>query len=209
MSTNIQLAIQLALQCRWDEAIELNLQLLASNPTDIATLNRLAKCYLQLGDKDLAKKTYQQVLTHDKYNAVALKSLKTLSLTPSIDPSCLCQEDFIETPGLTKTSSLIKVADRKTLSSLSCKQVLAFKPKTHLVSVVTENSKTYVGSLPDDLSLKIIKNLKLGYIYQVCLKSATENMASIFIRELKRPNKKGILPSFQRRLHQFASHLTN
>jgi len=203
MTTLIQQAIDCSLKCLWDEAIDLNQQILETTPNDIATLNRLAKCYLQLGDKASAKETYQKVLTLDKYNAVAQKNLKTLSLATTISPSELCQEDFIETPGLTRTSSLIKVADRQVLAGLTCKQHLVLKPKARLVSVTTL-SGTYIGTLPDDLSLKLKKLLEAGYSYQICLKSASGNAASIFMREIKRPNKKHALPSFNRSHIKFA-----
>lgn len=197
MTTLIQQAIDCSLKCLWDEAIDLNQQILENTPNDIATLNRLAKCYLQLGDKTSAKETYHKVLTFDKYNSVAQKNLKTLSLATTISPSDLCQEDFIETPGITRTSSLIKVADRQVLAGLTCKQHLLLKPKARLVSVTTL-SGAYVGTLPDDLSLKLKKLLEEGYTYQICLKSASGNAASIFMRETKRPNKKHALPSFSR-----------
>ena len=112
MTTLIQQAIDCSLKCLWDEAIDLNLEILSQNPDDIASLNRLAKCYLQLGDKKSAKAAYQKVLEHDKYNAVALKNLKTLNLAVATVPNELVREDFIENPGMTRTSSLIKVAGR-------------------------------------------------------------------------------------------------
>ncbi len=204
MTTLIQQAIDCSLKCLWDEAIDLNLEILKQNEGDIATLNRLAKCYLQLGDKKSAKETYHKVLEHDKYNSVALKNLKTLNLAVSTSPNELVREDFIENPGLTRTSSLIKVAGREVLATLSCKQVLILRPKVRLISVNTTKG-VYVGTLPDDLSLKMKKLLDSGYEYQVCLKSATDNMASVFIREIKRPNKKNVLPSFNRAHIKFAN----
>lgn len=204
MTTLIQQAIDASLKCLWDEAIDLNLEILTQNPTDIATLNRLAKCYLQLGDKKSAKETYRKVLEHDKYNSVALKNLKTLNLAVSTSPNELVREDFIENPGITRTSVLIKVAGREVLATLSCKQLLVLKPKVRLISVSTTKG-VYVGTLPDDLSLKLKKLLATGYAYQVCLKSATDNMASVFIRETKRPNKKNVLPSFNRTHIKFAN----
>lgn len=196
MSTQIQQAIALSLEGNWDSAIDLNLSILESNPTDIATLNRLAKCYIQIGDKKSAKDTYERVLAIDKYNAVALKNIKNISVIGSINLPELCREDFIENPGLTKSSSLIKVADRAVLATLTAKQELKLVPKTRLVSVTTMGG-TYVGTLPDDLSLKLKKLLAAGYAYQTCLKNAVGNAASIFIREIKRPKKPGSLPSFR------------
>lgn len=198
MSTQTQIAINLALNCLWEDAIIANLAVLEANPSDIATLNRLGKAYAAIGDKDSAKKMYQKVLDFDKYNSVALKNLKLLSIAGSNIPTTdLVKEDFIETPGITKTTQLIKLADKQTLLSLCCKQELNFKPKGHLISLIT-NSKTYIGTLPDDLSHKINIFLKKGYCYQVCLKSASDKNASIFIRELKRPTKKNLLPTFSK-----------
>lgn len=154
MTTLIQQAIDASLKCLWEEAIDLNLEILNQYPNDIATLNRLAKCYIQLGDKKSAKETYHKVLEYDKYNSVALKNLKTLNLAVSTSPNELVREDFIENPGITRTSSLIKVAGREVLATLSCKQILILKPKVRLISVSTTKG-TYVGTLPDDLSLKM------------------------------------------------------
>ncbi len=196
MSTLIQTAIDLSLECRWEEAIDQNLLILETTPNDISTLNRLGKCYFEIGDKESAKSTYQKVLTLDKYNSVAIRNLRTLSFNSVTASSTeLVREDFIETPGITKATTLIKLADRNLLVTLTCKQALTFKPKSRLVSVTT-SSGTYIGSLPDDLSLKIKTLLDHGYQYQTCLKSATDNSASIFIREIKRPNKPTALPSF-------------
>ncbi len=196
MSTQIQTAIDLSLECRWEEAIDQNLLILESTPNDISALNRLGKCYFEIGDKDSAKSTYQKVLTLDKYNSVAIRNLRTISLNGSSSSTAvLVREDFIETPGVTKSTTLIKLADRNVLVTLSCKQELNFKPKTRLVSVTTSTG-TYIGSLPDDLSLKIMGLLDQGYQYQICLKSSTDNQASIFIRETKRPSKASALPSF-------------
>lgn len=196
MSTLIQTAIDLSLECRWEEAIDQNLLILETTPNDISTLNRLGKCYFEIGDKDSAKATYQKVLTLDKYNSVAIKNIRTISLGCSTTvPSDLVREDFIETPGVTKSTTLIKLADRNVLVTLSCKQALAFKPKARLVAVTT-SSGAYIGTLPDDLSLKIKTMLDQGYAYQICLKSSTDNAASIFIREIKRPSKATALPSF-------------
>lgn len=198
MSTQVQTAIQQALDCLWEEAIETNLLILENNPLDLNTLNRLGKAYAAIGDKEAAKKTYQQALKIDKYNSVALRNLKLLAITGSNVPTTdLVQEDFIEVPGLTKTVDLIKPADKKILLSLCCKQILTLSPKAHLVSIQTANKAT-IGCLPDDLSMKLKKLLKSGYQYQVCLKNATDKNVSVFIRELKRPNKKTALPSFSR-----------
>ncbi len=189
-------AIRAALGSNWELAIELNAEILAENPDDIPALNRLARAYTEMGQKDEAKVMYQRVLTLDKYNPIATKNLKVLPHQKNgTIPQATTDEDFIEQPGLTKAVSLIKVASRETLLCLSCKQKVTFAPRSRLVSVTTED-KVYLGSLPDDLSLKLTKYIKRGYAYAACVKNTTDSAISIFIRETKRPQRAGYTPSF-------------
>ncbi len=191
-------AIQAALHGDWENAVELNLEILETSPNNIAALNRLGKAYTELGQKEAAGDAYQQVLKIDKYDSIATKNLKLLphqkNGTATIQ---LADEDFIELPGLTKSSLLIKVASRDVLLSLTCKQQLQFVPRTRLIAVTTEDN-TCIGCLPDDLSLRLKSLLKTGYTYNVCLKGASDNTATIFIRETKRPKRPTAGPTFSR-----------
>lgn len=191
-------AIQAALSGDWELAIELNAEILAESPNDLAALNRLARAYTEMGQKDEAKIMYQRVLAIDKYNPIATKNLKVLPHQKNgAAEAATVDEDFIEAPGLTKSIALVKVASRDILLALGCKQKLSLSPRTHLMSVVTED-KVYVGSLPDDLSLKLKTLLKRGYTYSACVKGTTDNTVSIFLRELKRPNRAGYSATFTR-----------
>jgi len=191
-------AISAALSGDWELAVETNLTILQNTPNHIPTLNRLARAYTELGQKDAASDIYKRVLTLDKYNVVATRNLKLL-------PHQICNndtletsdEDFIELPGLTKTVSLIKVASRDTLLPLCCKQTLLLVPKAKLISITT-TTHTYLGCLPDDLSFRLKKTLSWHYNYAVCLKSVSDNSACIFIREVSRPKKYASSPTFSR-----------
>lgn len=191
-------AIRTALQGDWELAVELNLEILVDSPQNIAALNRLARAYTELGQKEAAESAYKQVLKLDKYDVIATKNLKLLPHQKSnLASIALSDEDFIELPGLTKSTTLIKVASREVLLSLVCKQKLTLVPRTRLVAVMIEDN-TYIGSLPDDLSLKLKSLLKSGYTYSACLKGATDNEVTIFLRELKRPRRPSASPSFSR-----------
>lgn len=195
--TNLQTqAIQASLDHNWEIAIELNNQLLEENPLDIASLNRLARAYIELGQKDSAQSVYQKVLTIDKYNPIATKFLRLLpSRNGSAEPGVLSKEDFVEEAGVTKTVNLVKTASKTILVSLSCKQMLDMTPRARLIAIETTD-KTYIGCLPDDLSLRLKKNLKAGYKYAMCLKSSSDNTASVFIREVHRPSRITAAPTF-------------
>lgn len=191
-------AIQAALRGDWEAAVEINLEILSTSPQNIQALNRLGRAYTELGQKEAAGDAYKQVLKIDKYDTIASKNLKLLPHQKNnLAEVVLANEDFIELPGITKSTQLIKVASRDILLSLSCKQKLDLVPKTRLVSVQTED-KISIGCLPDDLSLKLLKLMKSGYEYCACLKGASDSNATIFIRELKRPKRVSATPSFSR-----------
>lgn len=191
-------AIKAALSGDWETAVEINLEILSTSPQNIQALNRLGRAYTELGQKEAASDAYKQVLKIDKYDSIASKNLKLLPHQKNnLASVILAEEDFIELPGITKSSQLIKVASRDILLSLSCKQKLELVPKTRLVSVQTED-KISIGCLPDDLSLKLKSLMKSGYEYCACLKGSSDNGATIFIRELKRPKRASAAPTFSR-----------
>lgn len=191
-------AIKAALSGDWEVAVELNLEILANSPQNIAALNRLGRSYMELGQKEAAKDAYEQVLRIDKYDTIATKNLKLLPHQKSnLASITLADEDFIELPGLTKSTLLIKVASRDILLSLVCKQQLTLVPRTHLVAIMTDDN-ICIGCLPDDLSLKLKDLMKDGYDYSACLKGASDNTATIFIREVKRPKRPSAGATFSR-----------
>ena len=115
-------AVQAAIKGSWQQAVDLNRQLIKENPKNIAALNRLARAYWELGKISQAQKTYRKVLTLDPYNSIANKNLqrivqkrKKLKKKKIDYPSNL----FLEEPGKTKTIKLIRLASIEVLSELS------------------------------------------------------------------------------------------
>ena len=104
-----QQAIQFALSGNWKQAIKINLALLKSNPKDTEIMNRLARAYLQTGQKTLAHRTYAKVLKIDKFNTIALKNLdllKTLKIDRSVHRPPASSAQFLffsKNPDLPKT----------------------------------------------------------------------------------------------------------
>ena len=191
-------AIQYALAGDWEAAVEFNLEILENSPLNIAALNRLGRAYTELNQKEAAKYAYEQVLKIDKYNTIATKNLKLLPHQKNnLSNIILIEEDFIELPGITKSAALIKVASRDILLSLVCKQKLSLTPRTSLVAITTDDN-IYIGCLPDDLSLKLKNLMKSGYKYTTCLKGASDNTATVFIREIKRPKRPSAGATFSR-----------
>ncbi|MCH7951446.1 hypothetical protein IH980_01735 [Patescibacteria group bacterium] len=196
-------AIRAALEGNWEETVELNLTILKEEPDDITALNRLGKAYTELGDTNKARETYKRVLDLDKYNPIATKNIRRLKAkhkkpspadkslpTPSI------KANFLEEPGKTKTTQLVRLTDADAIANLHIGQPVFLEAKKRSVSVTTEDD-TYIGSLPDDLSFQLGKLIRGGNKYEALIKKLPESYGvQIFIRETERAKRFKNTPSF-------------
>jgi len=192
-------AISAALLGNWVEAQKHNLKIIAQNPKDIDALNRLARCYAELGQSKKAVATCQRVLKIDSFNSIALKSAKKWRvLKPGEIQNgqiTLSPELFLEEPGKTKLVSLLHVGDQKTLAKLDSGDEVGFNPKSHRIPVLCSDGK-YVGRLPDDLSARLRKLIEAGGIYKVMIKSIGAKEVTVLIREIKKAESYKDSPSF-------------
>ncbi len=195
-----RLALDAALNCNWEKAIELNLKLQQLNPEKTDCLNRLAKAHFELGNYSQAKKLYQEVLDLDPYNSIAQKNLKKVSLFKknNDDPKkgngfhevsmLLSPSLFVEEPGVTKIVNLVKVAEPQKLLTLSSGTLVTLVVKKRGI-VVYDMNNTYLGALPDDSAHHMQKLIKGGNKYQIIIKSVKQNGLAILIREVYRSKK--------------------
>src|SRR5688572_8593157 len=172
-----KLAIHASLTQQWPQAVDINLHILQLDPQNISALNRLAKAYEETSEFEKAAKTYRKVIKIDKYNRIATNNLERLqNLKDSPSKSSKGNEttnfSFIEEPGRTKTVSLTKLASHQNLSTLRTSQLVNLKTSKRRISATTL-SGTYIGYLPDDLSLHLIRLLKLGNKYEAAIKTVT------------------------------------
>jgi tetratricopeptide (TPR) repeat protein len=190
-----QKAIDLALNCRWEEAEELNNQLLQDDPTNTQYLNRLAKAKFELGKYTECKKIYAQVLDLDPYNAIAQKNLKKVSaikkdsvLKNGSNATVLSAALFYEEPGITTLVTLVKVAEPQKLVALSPGSMMQLNVKKKGISV-NDGFGVYIGAFPDDSAYHLMRLLEGGNKYQVIVKSVRSNSITVLVRETFRSKK--------------------
>jgi len=194
-------AVKEALEQNWEKAVELNKEILAIQPEDIPTLNRLGFALTRLGEVEEAKKTFETVLKYDRYNPIAKKNIQKLtSLKPGskisngVKPQQL-RTSFIEEPGKTKTATLVRTAAMDVLIHITTGMSVKLVAKKRRVSVETHEGQ-YIGCIPDDIGLRLEKLLKVGYRYETNIKSAEDKYVSVFIREVERSTAAKNIPSF-------------
>ena len=214
-----QQAIEAALNSEWNEAVQLNKEIIKLEPQNIDALNRQAKAYMELGKTNLAKKFYSEALKVDPYNPIAIKNLKIIKafkdhgqLKPNSSNGVygsnqpkLSASVFLQEPGKTKIVSLLKVAEPQKLSQAFSGMRVYIENKGKKITVVDQNND-YLGVLPDDISHHLIRLIKGGNKYDLLIKAVKVNGLSVIIRETFRSKKFKNQPSF---IEGSSSILTN
>lgn len=200
---NLQkIAIDAALDSRWEEALKINKRIIKLEPQNVDALNRQARCFMELGKNNLAKKYYLETLKFDPYNPIALKNLKIIkSFKGNGDhhngdgQARIGSDLFLQEPGKTKVVTLLKVAEPKILSQTFCGMSVSMIVKNKKI-IVTGQGGDYLGVLPDDICHHLIRLLKGGNKYNVIIKSIKVNGLSVLIRETYRSKRFKNQPSF-------------
>jgi tetratricopeptide (TPR) repeat protein len=174
-------AINAAKAGDWEQAVTVNQAILANFPKDINALNRLGFAYLQQQKVRLASRSFQAVLKLERSNPIALKQIANIKKKTITAPE-FSSENFVEEPSKSKIVSLHRLASKQALEKLSMGQALHLKPKNRFISVETTD-KTYLGSLPEDISLHLSGLIQKGNQYSVLLHSCSNKHCSVFIKE--------------------------
>lgn len=195
-------AIKAALNQNWLKAVEINKKILKINSKNVPALNRLGRAFWELGKVEEANRTYKKVIEIDPFNPIANKNFKRLAKKSQKKSIKNLKNDFIhsgkvflEEPGKTKLVRLTRLSSPDILSELSSGDPIFFLIKKRLISVIDIN-KNYLGSIPEDLSQKLIKLIKGGNQYQGFVKSIDHQKLEVFIRETIRSKKFANIPSF-------------
>lgn len=188
-------AIKAALSQQWNEAANLNKEILDEDAENIEAANRLARAYHELGQLDLAKETYQKVLSIDAYNAIAQKNLAKLEQGGGRATQAVSQEAFLEEPGKTRSAQLIE-PNKKRLEQLASGTKLGLEPRQGRLAVVTAEGAA-LGYLEDELASHLLNLIHLGNTYSAHLMTSGDN-PHIFLREVSQSEQAAKFVSFAR-----------
>lgn len=185
-----QQAVDAAMNQEWKEAVVLNEKILRMDDKNLAACLRLGFTHLRSKNNKEAKKYYQKALRIQPKNQVALENLERLKVlgirsvkkTHPTQSAALNPNLFLETPGKTKSAQLANVGQKKDLAELIIGQEVELKLKKRKIEARTE-SGSYIGSLPDDLSKRLIFFIKAKSRYVAYIKEASLNRVVLFIKE--------------------------
>jgi len=184
---NSKQAIALAMQGKWQEAIETNESILELFPDDVDAYNRLGRAHMEKGEYTQAQKAYERSLHLDAYNAITKKNLLRLSQLKEIKKNPkehvhTVEPHFIEEAGKSGVVILQRLASPKTLARLVAGDKIALKVDiTNLVAKTTIGE--YIGTVEPRHAQRLIKLMKGGNKYSAAIISSDGNKVTIIIRE--------------------------
>jgi tetratricopeptide (TPR) repeat protein len=192
-------AIQLAIQGRWQEAVQLNRQLIAAFPEDVDAYNRLGKALTELGQYPEARAAYTRTLELDPANGIARKNLARLMTLGEVQLEPVAGEKvdpnlFVEEIGKTAVTVMREPA-LENLARMAAGDRVYLKQQDK--SLLVENGRgEYLGGIESRLALRLLKLMEGGNEYAAAIAALEPSGGRVIIKEtFQHPSQAG-KPSF-------------
>jgi len=180
-------AIEAAKVSNWQQAICLNKEILETLPSNINALNRLALAQMQLDLLPEASASLQRVLEIDKNNKIAQKNLEKIKKRDKGKVAQFGQQSsYIEEPGKAKVIDLIRLTDSKSLANFVIGQECQLEPKKSYISINTACGSNYIGTLPKNISSRLINLIANGNKYRCVIQSidSSQEKCAVYVEEI-------------------------
>lgn len=201
----LQRVQQLAANGEWEEAVELNREMLGGAPKDVAALNRLGKALSELRRYGEAYAAYSQAVELDPVNQIAKRNLQRLEpLKDQGDEegaggaaerrrTQARQSMFIEEIGKTRVTELQKVAPNETLARMTSGDQIELKVEGKQIIAYSEDGLR-LGQFEARLSRRLITLIEGGNRYGAAVTAVEPGMLRVIVRELyQHPSQAGRL----------------
>ena len=181
-------AVRLAMQNQWQEAVDVNRQIIDLVPEEGEAWNRLGKALSELGRYAEARDAYGETLKRDAANTIALKQVKRLSLLIEESPGAgetrtkLDPRLLVEETGKTGIFELHSPAPAPVLARMSAGDEVTLQPEGSTVRVENGRGET-LGILPARAALRLIELISGGNRYVAGVMSVAESAIRVLVRE--------------------------
>jgi hypothetical protein len=191
-------AIDLAMQARWREAVDVNRQIIEAFPEDVDTFNRLGRAYMELGQYAQARDSYQQAVKIDPYNAIAARNLRRLNdlkdtKAAVVETDRVEPQQFIEEIGKAGVVALYDMVPKEARAHMVAGDKAYLKIEGPAL-VVDGSRGEYLGKVDQKFAPRLIRLILGGNQYSASVvKSAAESMTVIIRETFQHPSQAGKL----------------
>jgi len=204
-------AIDMAMQARWQEAVEINKEIIAQFPEDVDTYNRLGRAYMELGQYKLSRESYQKAVGLDPYNAIAnrnLRRLKDMKDTAKIEVETdkVEPQKFIEEIGKAGVVALEALAKKEKRASTVAGDKAVLKVEGSFL--VVENGRgEYLGRVEPKHAPRLIRLMLGGNKYSAVVVKSTAESMTVMVREIYQdPSQVGKLSFPPKGMEEFRAY---
>jgi len=204
-------AIDLAMQAKWQDAVNVNQEILENFPEEVDALNRLGRAYLELGQFKLSREAYGKAVKLDPYNAIANRNLRRLndlkdSKKTEVETDKVEPEKFIEEIGKAGVVTLTDLSpkEKRALTVAGDKAVL----KVEGSSLVVENGRgEYLGRVESKQGQRLVRLTLGGNKYTALVVKSTAEGMTVMVRETyQHPSQAGKLSFPPKGMDEFRSY---
>lgn len=204
-----EVARKAAFDGNWEEAVELNLQIIALSDKDPDAFNRLGRAYISLGNLDEAKEAYTKALRADPANLIARRNLGRLEILrghggkESGDvsrPGPMSRTSvFLEEVGRTWVDELVNPGELQLLADITSGEQLHISEEDDRL-VVRRASGDRVGEVEPKTGRRVLDLMKTGNRYEIYALGLTGQTLRIILREVHRDAVNATTVSFPRQI---------
>ncbi|MFV9503399.1 MAG: tetratricopeptide repeat protein [Oscillochloridaceae bacterium umkhey_bin13] len=210
-------AIERAAMNRWDEAVEINRQILQLGE-DVDTYNRLGKGLMEVGHFTEAHDAYQQALRLTPTNSIARKNVARLEAliargygSGQANRKPRQQVDlrmFITETGRTAITTLIDVPRSPAVEALVTGEKMDFRVEGRMVYVIDADG-TVVGRLEPKLGQRLAELINGGNRYLAAIAQSDPRSVRLLIRETYQDPSQRNRISFPGKLGEGAAYVSS
>jgi hypothetical protein len=204
-------AVDLAMQARWQEAVDVNKEIIELFPQDVDTYNRLGRAFLELGQYTQARQSYGRAAELDPYNAIANRNLRRLSdLKESgditVDTETVDPRHFLEEIGKAGVVTLIDLAPKEDRAMVVAGDKVSLKVEGSSLLVMSSRGE-YVGKVEPRYTQRLVRLILGGNQYTASVVRSTKEMMTVIIREtFQHPSQAGKMSFPPRGMEEFRSY---
>ncbi len=150
-------AVKAALEHQWDEAVQLNTEIIKLNSVDLNAKIRLGKAYLHLGQFPKAKKIFKEILEQDPLNQIAKKNYELAKEGKAGKENHSKTQIIVKEPGTTTEVMFTIIEPKVTAHNFTKGDVLEVKALKKAIQVyaVLKDKKVHLGDLDEQLTEKL------------------------------------------------------
>jgi len=203
-SQYVEDAIRLAMEGKWEEAVEINQLVLENFGPDDQAYNRLGKALTELGRLEEARDQYEKSLKLNPFNTVAKKNrskLEVLIQHKDDIKTGVTRVDlnlFVEEMGKTVITQLEAVDDPKVCDKVVPGDIAELAVTGDAITVTTLRG-IKLGQLEAKMARRLIKFMQGGNRYQAGVTGCENGQIRVIVRETYQDPKFAGKPSFPMR----------